>query len=122
MPQGRSPAARTSLSRASQEAIKKKKKKDRNRQPGSPPLIQLQLPENAFQGLLPSFPEARWVASVLKQDTRGSHLTSFPGIWGTFSSSSSYFLPFGVLETRIKPEPAVMHKLLIIDLLLIQSN
>lgn len=120
MPQGRSPAARTSLSRASQEAIKKKKK-DRNRQPGSPPLIQLQLPENAFQGLLPS-PEARWVASVLKQDTRGSHLTSFPGKWGTFRSSSSYFLPFGVLETRIKPEPAVMHKLLIIDLLLIQSN
>ena len=46
-PHSRSPAARTSLRTDSQEAIKKKK-----RQPGSLPLTQMQLPENAFQGSL----------------------------------------------------------------------
>ena len=47
-PHGGSPAARTSLCTDRQEAVKKKK-----RQPGSLPLTQMQLPENAFQGPLP---------------------------------------------------------------------
>lgn len=46
-PHGGSPAARTSLCTDSQEAVKKKK-----RQPGSLPLTQMQLPENAIQGPL----------------------------------------------------------------------
>jgi hypothetical protein len=41
---------------------------------------------------------------------------------GNLQSFSSDFLPFGVLETQINPEPAAMHKLLIIDLLLIGGN
>lgn len=45
LPQGGSPAARTSMNTDGQEAIKKKE-----RQPGSLPLTQMQLPENAFQG------------------------------------------------------------------------
>lgn len=52
-PQGRFPAARTSLHTGSQEAIKKKKK----RRPGSLPLTQMQRPERAFQGSLCSCPD-----------------------------------------------------------------